>query len=71
MQFMRKRFPNKPVLLAVNKCESPVQGLTQAAAFWGYGHEPIAISALNGTGCAAANLHLSTSPPHPQHSVDT
>ena len=38
-----------PVLLAVNKCESPDQGLSMAAEFWGLGlGEPHAISAIHG-----------------------
>ena len=40
-----------PVLLAVNKCESPEQGLTQAAQFWELGlGEPFALSAIHGNG---------------------
>ncbi|BAZ00811.1 small GTP-binding protein [Tolypothrix tenuis PCC 7101] len=40
-----------PVLLAVNKCESPDQGLIQAAEFWQLGlGEPYPISAIHGSG---------------------
>ncbi|MBD2388213.1 ribosome biogenesis GTPase Der [Cylindrospermum sp. FACHB-282] len=40
-----------PVLLAVNKCESPEQGAMQAADFWGLGlGEPYPISAIHGSG---------------------
>jgi GTPase len=40
-----------PVLLAVNKCESPEQGLVQAAQFWELGlGEPYPISAIHGSG---------------------
>ncbi len=40
-----------PVLLAVNKCESPDQGLAMAAEFWQLGlGEPHAISAIHGAG---------------------
>ena len=40
-----------PVLLAVNKCESPEQGLAMAADFWGLGlGEPHPISAIHGAG---------------------
>ena len=40
-----------PVLLAVNKCESPDQGLIQAAEFWELGlGEPYPISAIHGNG---------------------
>ncbi|PLZ98681.1 ribosome biogenesis GTPase Der [Fischerella thermalis CCMEE 5268] len=40
-----------PVLLAVNKCESPEQGLIQAAEFWNLGlGEPFPVSAIHGSG---------------------
>ncbi len=40
-----------PVLLSVNKCESPEQGLVQAAQFWELGlGEPLPISAIHGNG---------------------
>lgn len=40
-----------PVLLAVNKCESPDQGLIQAAEFWQLGlGEPYAVSGIHGNG---------------------
>lgn len=40
-----------PVLLAVNKCESPTQGLTFAAQFWELGlGEPYPISGIHGSG---------------------
>ncbi|HAG83963.1 MAG TPA: ribosome biogenesis GTPase Der, partial [Cyanobacteria bacterium UBA12227] len=40
-----------PVLLAVNKCESPQQGLVQASQFWELGlGEPFPISAIHGGG---------------------
>jgi GTP-binding protein len=40
-----------PVLLAVNKCESPEQGVIQAAEFWSLGlGEPYPISAIHGSG---------------------
>ena len=42
---------NVPVLLAVNKCESPDAGLAMAAEFWGLGlGEPYPISAIHGAG---------------------
>lgn len=45
------RFQTVPVLLAVNKCESPQQGLAMAGEFWGLGlGEPYAISAIHGAG---------------------
>ncbi len=40
-----------PILLAVNKCESPDQGLIQASEFWELGlGEPYPISAIHGSG---------------------
>lgn len=40
-----------PVLLAVNKCESPDQGLAQAAQFWELGlGEPYPVSGIHGSG---------------------
>jgi GTP-binding protein len=40
-----------PVILAVNKCESEVEGIAQAAEFWSLGlGEPLPISALHGSG---------------------
>ncbi|MDJ1185054.1 ribosome biogenesis GTPase Der [Roseofilum casamattae] len=40
-----------PTLVAVNKCESPEQGLVQAAQFWELGlDEPYPISAIHGNG---------------------
>ena len=40
----------RKVVLAVNKCESETKGLEQAAQFWAYGHEPLPVSAISGTG---------------------
>ncbi|MGI2903162.1 ribosome biogenesis GTPase Der [Tolypothrix sp. VBCCA 56010] len=45
------RIQTVPVLLAVNKCESPEQGLVQAAEFWQLGlGEPFAVSGIHGNG---------------------
>ena len=45
------RLQTVPVLLAVNKCESPQQGLAMAGEFWGLGlGEPFAISSIHGSG---------------------
>ena len=45
------RFQSVPVLVAVNKCESPDQGLAMAAEFWSLGlGEPQPISAIHGAG---------------------
>lgn len=50
IQWLRRHHPSKKVVLAVNKCESTTQGEYQASLFWEYGHEPMAISAISGTG---------------------
>lgn len=48
-QWLRRQ--SVPVLLAVNKCESIEQGMSQAAEFWGLGlGEPYPISAIHGSG---------------------
>lgn len=40
-----------PVILAVNKCESTAQGLSQAAEFWSLGlGEPFPVSGIHGNG---------------------
>lgn len=40
-----------PVLLAVNKCESPQQGIIQASEFWELGlGEPFPVSSIHGVG---------------------
>ncbi len=45
------RAQSVPVLLAVNKCESPTTGLVQAAQFWELGLDtPFPISAIHGSG---------------------
>jgi GTPase len=45
------RVQKVPVMVAVNKCESPDQGLVQAAEFWSLGlGEPFPISAIHGNG---------------------
>ena len=48
--WMRCVHSSKPVILAVNKCESTTQGELQAASFWNYGLEPLAVSAISGVG---------------------
>jgi GTP-binding protein len=45
------RLQSVPVLVAVNKCESPEQGSVQAAQFWELGlGEPFPLSAIHGSG---------------------
>jgi GTP-binding protein len=48
-QWLRQQ--SVPVFLAVNKCESPDQGLIQAAQFWELGlGEPYPVSGIHGNG---------------------
>jgi len=45
------RHQNVPILLAVNKCESPEQGLALAGEFWSLGlGEPFPLSSIHGNG---------------------
>ena len=45
------RTQSVPVVLAVNKCESPDEGIVQAAQFWELGlGEPVPVSAIHGSG---------------------
>jgi GTPase len=49
--WLRRVHPNKPVVLAVNKCESPAKAFLQAAEFWTLGAgEPVPVSAISGSG---------------------
>lgn len=50
IDWMRRAHSSKPVILAINKCESATQGELQAASFWNYGLEPLAVSAISGVG---------------------
>jgi GTPase len=60
-----------PVVLAVNKCESPQLGLAQAAQFWNLGlGEPFALSGIHGNGTGEmldrVLLHLPPMPTEPE-----
>ncbi|EAZ91137.1 ribosome biogenesis GTPase Der [Crocosphaera chwakensis] len=60
-----------PVLLAVNKCESPEQGLMQAAEFWELGlGEPYPISGIHGSGTGELLDELITYLPSPDELPD-
>lgn len=48
--WLRRTHADKRVVLAVNKCESEKQGDVLASQFWGFGHEPFAVSAISGSG---------------------
>ena len=60
-----------PVLLAVNKCESPDQGLIQAAEFWELGlGEPYPVSGIHGNGTGELLDELITYLPSPDELPD-
>ncbi|NEQ44286.1 MAG: ribosome biogenesis GTPase Der [Leptolyngbya sp. SIOISBB] len=65
-QWLRQQH-SVPVLLAVNKCESPDQGLVQAAQFWELGlGEPYAVSGIHGNGTGELLDELITHLPPPE-----
>ena len=50
-RWIRKNHSDKPLLLAVNKCESTTKGEEQVLDFWSLGGvTPLAVSAISGTG---------------------
>lgn len=50
LSWLRQSHPGKHVTLAVNKCENLAKADEQASAFWELGIEPIAVSAISGSG---------------------
>jgi GTP-binding protein len=61
-----------PVLLAVNKCESPQQGLIQASEFWQLGlGEPFPVSGIHGSGTGELLDELITHLPAADEIVET
>ncbi|MEW5861572.1 MAG: ribosome biogenesis GTPase Der [Cyanobacteriota bacterium] len=61
-----------PVILAVNKCESPEQGLIQSAQFWELGlSEPYPVSAIHGAGTGELLDDLITHLPPVQEVAET
>ncbi|EFN51402.1 hypothetical protein CHLNCDRAFT_37436 [Chlorella variabilis] len=63
--WLRRMHPNKPVILAVNKCENAAKADLQAAEFWGSGLEPIAVSAISGSGTGELMERLAAALPPP------
>ena len=50
-RWIRKNHADKPLVLAVNKCESTTRGEEQVLDFWSLGGvTPLAVSAISGTG---------------------
>ena len=54
------------VSLAVNKCENAAVADQQAADFWALGLEPIAVSAISGSGTGDLLDHLAANLPAPR-----
>jgi GTP-binding protein len=50
LTWLRQSHPGKSVTLAVNKCENVGKADEQASVFWEFGIEPIAVSAISGSG---------------------
>lgn len=66
ISWLRKVHPDKPVILAVNKCENPAKADLQAADFWDTGLEPIPVSAISGAGTGdLLEKLIETLPPPP------
>lgn len=66
------RTQDVPVVLAVNKCESPQEGLIQSAQFWELGlGEPYPISAIHGNGTGELLDELITYLPPVDELVET
>lgn len=61
-----------PVLLAVNKCESPQQGIIQATQFWELGlEEPFPVSGIHGSGTGELLDELITHLPSTENLPET
>ena len=56
----------RQVTLAVNKCENAAVADQQAADFWALGLEPIAVSAISGSGTGDLLDHLTANLPPPR-----
>lgn len=50
LSWLRRNYPDTITLLAVNKCENIAKADQQTAEFWATGLEPIAVSAISGSG---------------------
>ncbi|PRW61158.1 GTPase Der [Chlorella sorokiniana] len=68
--WLRRTHPNKPVVLAVNKCENAAKADLQAAEFWGSGLEPIPVSAISGSGTGELMEKLTALLPRPPSLAD-
>ena len=50
LAWLRRMHPDKPLVLAVNKCENTARADLQAAEFWSMGLDPLPVSAISGSG---------------------
>lgn len=70
--WLRRSHPGKTVTLAVNKCENARKADEQTAEFWSTGLEPIAVSAISGSGTGElldAIVESLPPPPDPDSAV--
>lgn len=67
-RWLRQSYSDKPLHLAVNKCESTTRGEEQIIDFWSLGDvTPLAVSAISGTGTGELLDNVcATLPPPPQ-----
>ncbi|KAK9916427.1 hypothetical protein WJX75_002446 [Coccomyxa subellipsoidea] len=68
VSWLRRTHPNKALHLAINKCENPQKADMQVSEFWELGLEPIAVSAISGTGTGELMEQLMASLPPPKSS---
>lgn len=52
LDWLRQHHPDKPLLLAVNKCDNASRADLAAAEFWELGLQPYTLSSITGTGAA-------------------
>ncbi|KAL4423769.1 hypothetical protein ABPG75_001070 [Micractinium tetrahymenae] len=65
LAWLRRTHPDKPVTLAVNKCENVGKADLMAAEFWNTGLEPIPVSAISGSGTGDLMERLVAELPEP------
>ncbi|PSC70640.1 GTPase Der [Micractinium conductrix] len=70
LAWLRRTHPDKPVVLAVNKCENAAKADLQAAEFWSTGLEPFAVSAISGSGTGELMERLKEGLPEPPTLAD-
>jgi len=73
LSWLRQNHPQKPVVLAVNKCENTVKSDLMVSDFWELGLTPMAVSAITGTGTGELldSLMVTLPPPKSLEEADT